>query len=407
MATLMPIFRYFILRLFYNGASMIKFTRFLANRFTAFVAVSVLLMTACSALAQTRAIIYTKLAPTPSGIGGGGTYGIGLADSLVDLAWRTLNSTHFINGDDVWIAEEIHGVDSNAIRLGRFTALAFFTRKDDALWPWKVASSFAGASVSGGYVTGAGAASTPFFKAETIDLHGLFTAHDTLTGIRFITATSEPATPQFKYVVRAADIPVSSDVVSWLASITIGGKDSLPVDTADDPLSWYIYKNSTEIDSGTYSNWEAGLWLTFIARPQLVTVGDTLSVALWSSRASSFYYNMADIYILPAILAHPDSTDHQLVADSLWPVDTLAGSIPGVGYDQSVPILNMASPFNYTLDSLAKSYTPATLPIFFLQGSNYDYPNSNVPPITDTDHPILISARDLRRYVRRIYVTHQ
>ncbi len=385
--------------------SMTKLTQFLANRFTALTLVltlAILLGLSASAGAQpgnrVRVIIYTTLAPSPTGTGARLEYGYGKTAAQVDSVWSAMLTSHyFIGGLPIYSAYKVTGQDSARIGQGQFNTIARVDPQPaSVVWPYQVAGALAGGSVSGGAVTG------PYFKSEIIDLHGVWSIRDTVTGNRFITATSEPALPQFKFIASASDFPKSQFISSWLGSFTIGGKDSIVFDTITDSLRWYFDKNGVEFDSGTVFNVQGGsVYWAAETIPTPIAVNDTLSIRIWANHASSWDYRAAGLYIYPSLSAFPDSTDFVDFADSLWPMDTIKGAIPGYIYEQ---VLGGAlSPLNQEFRADTFTVAPLAAPVFpmlVLNGLS-----SQAGAYTNDVAPFLAFWSPIRRYIRRTYIT--
>lgn len=143
---------------------------------------------------------------------------------------------------------------------------------------------------------------------QLVDFKGVWTAKDTTLATPLqISATSAPATAQFKYVVRAADIPSAGNaqyVRDWGASVGLTGQDT---GIADETLAWQSAKNSHPLGADGYDSITVTgtqFYYFSISNDSLpVVVGDTLQIYLFTTNANKVNISKACIFIYPRTLA--------------------------------------------------------------------------------------------------------
>jgi hypothetical protein len=170
---------------------------------------------------------------------------------------------------------------------------------------------------------------------------------------------SKPTVPQFYYVVRAADIPASTVPNSYMAVLTLGGKNRHTASAVT--MNWVACRGTnpaTEFAAGSSVSVPANNFWEMAAffDSKGVAVGDTLSVKLWAGTIDTADFRYATIYFIPRLITPPNGQFYfygQSTNSTAVPWDftgTLFGANAGVS---QVQISNQPSMF--LLDSATSS----------------------------------------------------
>lgn len=183
---------------------------------------------------------------------------------------------------------------------------------------------------------------------------------DTLLGTaQLIHVSSKPSIPQFGYVVRAADIPTNTVATSYMAVLTIGGKNRHTASAVT--VNWVACRGmnpATEFAAGSSTSVSATqFWdMSAFFDSKGVSVGDTLSIKIWSSTIDTSDFRYATIYFIPRLISPPSGQFYfygQTNTSNSVPWDyatVLAGANAGVSY-QSIS----NQPTMFLLDSATSS----------------------------------------------------
>ena len=144
------------------------------------------------------------------------------------------------------------------------------------------------------------------FNGKALDMNGVWTVKDTATGTIYITATSQPATPQFSYIIKATDIPSNGNanyVKRWNIGVTMAGRDTNTIIGAT--LNWITFYNGKAIGTVSSSSLSMvlGDYWSFASTMDstLVNVGDSIQVYFWVSLVNGVNFQNATIYIYPQV----------------------------------------------------------------------------------------------------------
>ncbi len=185
----------------------------------------------------------------------------------------------------------------------------------------------------------------PSVSTRTIDLSSANVYTKTIdndTADTAITATAEPASPQFVQTISVGNIPTDvTDVQDYTVILTVGGKNTNA--TTAKTISVIATRNGVDIDTTrsvavTNGNfWESGNYLSSVA----LSAGDKIGLKMWcsSSPCSSgggLDYRYATLYIVPRLFISTTNSEY-----SIMPTGTLtviSGSVTGVTYAPTTPV---------------------------------------------------------------------
>jgi len=184
------------------------------------------------------------------------------------------------------------------------------------------------------------------------------------TGV-LIHVTSKPTIPQFYYVIKAADIPVSTIPTGYMAVVTFGGKNRNVTSAPSlnfmpcrgtNPATEFPAAIGPVALSTSQTFWESISYYN----SKSISVGDTLAVKLWATVADTVDYRYATIYFMPRLITPPAGQIYFYgVSSSSSNMDfqsTLAGANSGVAYATT---LTPNQPQMQILDSIASGIIAA------------------------------------------------